>query len=298
METQERKPGLFETVRKEMQLRNYSDKTIKAYESNIRNFVRYFRPRHPRELTDQDIREYLIYLLQEKQYPGTTVNQVYNALRLLYVDLYGRPLAMSGLPRPQKERKLPDVLSEEELMQLFGIVRNLKHRVMLMLAYASGLRVSELVAVRIEDVDSQRGLIHIRGAKGKKDRYTILPDSMKPILHHYWQDYRLGASGWLFPGAHPGNHLSTRSIQEVLEDALDKAGIVKPVSMHTLRHSFATHMLERGTDLRFIQELLGHQSPKTTQIYTHVSSNSLAKLKSPIDFLGSNNATPLLVQKK
>ncbi|MBI3005655.1 MAG: tyrosine-type recombinase/integrase [Ignavibacteriales bacterium] len=297
MKVQERKPGLFETVRKEMQLRNYSSKTIKAYESNIRNFVRYFHPRHPRELGRDDIKDYLIHLLTEKKYPGSTVNQIYNALRLLYVDLYGKPLIIHNLPRPQKERKLPDVLGEEEIKQLFGVVRNVKHRVMLMLAYSCGLRVSELVRVRIEDIDSRRGLIHVRGAKGKKDRFTMLPESMKPVLHHYWLLYRLGVTGWLFRGAKLDSHLSIRSIQEVFEEAVERAGITKPVSMHTLRHSFATHMLEHGTDLRYIQELLGHQSPKTTQIYTHVSSESLGKLKSPMDFLGSDDATPLIHSK-
>jgi site-specific recombinase XerD len=298
MGNERQSPGFYETIRKEMQVRNYSPLTVRAYLSHLRAFVRHHYPRHPRELSEADIRDYLIYLLTEKKRPASTVNQAYNALRLLYVDLYDKPMVMQDLPRPQKESKLPDVLSEDEVRQIFRVIHNLKHRIMIMMAYACGFRVSELVSLRLEDIDVQRGLIHVRGAKGKKDRYTILPQSMIPLLHHYSTVGGLGHSGWLFPGAKPGTHLAVRSIQEVLQDALRRAGITKAASMHTLRHSFATHMLERGTDLRYIQELLGHRSPKTTQIYTHVSAKVLGRLKSPIDFLGGNNATSLLIDNE
>ncbi|MBI4427509.1 MAG: tyrosine-type recombinase/integrase, partial [Ignavibacteriales bacterium] len=282
MEIQHRTPGLFETVREEMQLQNYSDKTIKAYVSNIRSFARYFQPRHPRELTDHDIREYLVHLLIEKKYPGSTVNQVYNALRFLYTDLYNQPFVVDTLPRPRRERRLPDILSEEEVLNLFRAVKNMKHRTALMLTYASGLRVSEVVRVRVEDIDSHRGLIHIRGGKGKKDRFTILPESMIAVLEQYWQRYRLGMTGWLFPSVEPDRHLAIRSVQNVFIKSIERAGIRKPVTVHSLRHSFATHLLERGTDLRYIQKLLGHESSRTTEIYTHVSTQSLGKIKSPI----------------
>ena len=264
METMERIQAFFETVRSEMRLRNYSHKTIKAYVSCLRPFARFFYPRHPRELTNEDIRNYLLHLLVMERRSAGCVNQIFNALRFLYVDVYEMPFVIEKLPRPQKERKLPDVMSEEEVMRLFQSVRNVKHKLMLMMAYASGLRVSELVSLRIEDLDINRRMIHVRGAKGKKDRYTLLPDSMLAPLHWYWQIYNLGTSGWLFPGGTPGYHLSTRTIQSVFERAVRAAGIRKPVSMHSLRHSFATHLLERGTDLRYIQELLGHQSSRTT----------------------------------
>lgn len=156
---------------------------------------------------------------------------------------------------------------------------------MLMFAYASGLRVGEVVSIRIEDIDTERKLVHIRGAKGKKDRYTILSDALVGILHVYWNMYGLGTSGWLFPGAATGHHLSTRSIQAVFERTVRDARITKPISMHTLRHSFATHLLEHGTDLRYIQALLGHESSKTTEIYTHVSTKSIGKIKSPLDYI-------------
>lgn len=281
-------PTLWQKVREEMHLRNYSHKTIKAYVSCLRAFVRYFRPRHPRELTEEDIRSYLVHLLTEEKHASGTVNQVFNALRLLYVDLYKKPFVIGSLPGPAREKKLPDVLNEDEVRRLFAGVDNLKHRTMLMLAYASGLRVSELVRLKIEDIDGDRGLIHIRDAKGKRDRFTVLPESLRGQLLTYWREYKLGKAGWLFPGQSPNHHLAERSIQAVTGRALKRAGIEKPVSMHTLRHSFATHLLEHGTDLRYIQELLGHQSVRTTEVYTHVSNRVLGKIRSPLDFLVEN----------
>ncbi len=283
MDKLQRSKGFFETVRREMRLKNYSPKTIKSYVSWLRSFVHYFNPRHPRKLTEEDIRSYLLYLIDECRFAASSVNQVFNALRLLYVDLYGMPFKIGSIPRPMKEKKLPDVLSQEEVFRIFRVVGNLKHRVMLMLTYASGLRVSELVALRVEDIDVSRMLIHIRAAKGKKDRYTILSKTMLAALHTYVNKYKTGETGWLFAGENPGYHLSTRSIQEVFERAVKSAGISKPVSMHTLRHSFATDLLEHGTDLRYIQELLGHSSSKTTEIYTHVSKRVIGKIKSPLD---------------
>ena len=278
-------PKLLSVLATELKLRNYSPKTIKAYKSCVRAFVRYFSPRHPRDLTNEDLRSYFLYLLEERKHAAGTVNQVYNAIKFLYVDLYDRPFVIDKLPRPQKDRKLPDVLDFSEVKRIFSQVQNTKHRVMLMMAYASGLRVSELVQLRIEDLDIQRGLIHIRGAKGKKDRFTILAPMMIPVLHRYAQEYRLGKSGWLFPSGFSTKHLATRSIQAVFERAVEAAHIEKPVSMHSLRHSFATHLLESGTDLRYIQELLGHQSLRTTEIYTHVSKRQIGKIRSPIELL-------------
>jgi len=233
----------------------------------LRSFVAYEKPKHPREVTTDELKQYLLYLIEEKKIAASTVNQVFNALRFLYVDLYEKPFVIGKLPRPQKERKLPDVLNEEEVMRIFGAVTNLKHRTMLMLAYASGLRVSELVRLRIEDIDGTRNLIHIRDAKGKKDRYTVFPQSLLAQLITYWKTYKLGTRGWLFPGEKVDKHLAARSIQAVLTRAIRASGITKPVSMHSLRHSFATHLLEHGTDLRYIQALLGHQSVRTTEVY-------------------------------
>ncbi|HLF14353.1 MAG TPA: site-specific tyrosine recombinase/integron integrase [Bacteroidota bacterium] len=275
----------FDRVRQEFQLRNYSHKTIKSYLSCLRSFVRHFSPRHPRALTSEDIRGYLVHLMAEKGLAASTVNQVFNALKLLYVELYNLPMAIGTLPRPRKERKLPDVLNGDEVLRIFRVVKNVKHRTLLMLAYATGLRVGEIVALRVEDIDASRGQIHVRGGKGKKDRYVMFPESMRQDLHQYWFRAGLPVKGWLFPGAGPERHLSIRSAQTVFTRAVRETGIAKPVSFHTLRHSFATHLMEQGTDLLFIQALLGHQSIKTTQIYTHVSTRAISKLRSPLDNL-------------
>jgi site-specific recombinase XerD len=295
-----KKRGLFEVFNEELRLRNYSPKTIKAYASNLRAFVRHFSPRHPRELTGEDIRRYLLYLIAEKKHSSGTVNQVYNSLKFLYEGLYDREFMFERLPRPFGEQKLPDVLSYEEVLRILRQVVNLKHRIMLMLAYAAGLRVGELVQLKVEDLDPERGLIHVRGGKGRKDRYTILPKIILPLLHEYVMEYRIGPSGWLFPsGWKASRHLAIRSIQAVFEEAVKSAGIQKRATMHTLRHSFATHLLESGTDLRYIQELLGHQSSRTTEIYTHVSTKDLGKIKSPLEnLMERGNSGPSLLEDK
>jgi integrase/recombinase XerD len=279
------KTGFYDTVKRELRLRNYSHKTIKSYISNLRSFVKYIHPVHPRDVNENTIKNYLLYLIEEKMFTAGTVNQAFSALRFLYVDLYEKPFVIGKLPRPLKEKKLPDVLNEEEVIRIFREVHNLKHRTMLMLAYASGLRVSELVRLRIEDIYGKRGLIHIRDAKGKKDRFTLFPESLREQLLAYWKAYKLGTSGWLFPGDAANKHLAARSIQAVLKRAIIAGGITKPVSIHSLRHSFATHLLEHGTDLRYIQALLGHQSVRTTEVYTHVSTKSIGQVRSPLDFL-------------
>ncbi len=283
------KTGFFETVRREMRLRNYSNKTTKSYLSCLRSFTEYIKPKHPRDVTESEIRDFLLNLIEVKRHPSGTINQVINALRLLYVDLYKKSFVVGTLPRPRPERKYPDVLNQEELRRLFSVVSNVKHRMILMLAYSSGLRVSEVVRLRLEDFDGQRGLIHIHGGKGKRDRFTVLAESMKGPLQAYWQQAGLGTNGWLFPGAEVGHHLSERSIQAVIQQAAVRAGIRKHVGMHTLRHTFATHLLDHGTDLRYIQELLGHQSVKTTEIYTHVTTRDIGRIQSPLDFMLNKN---------
>lgn len=227
---------VIEELKKELRLRNYSAKTIKTYKSCIISFLQYIHPRHPKDITSDEIRTYLLHLIEDKGFSSGTVNQVFNALRYLYVELYKKPFVIGKLPRPKKEKKLPDVLNEDEVVRIFSAVKNLKHRTMLMLAYASGLRVSELVRIRIEDIDGNRGLIHVRNAKGKKDRFTVFPESLRDQLISYWKTYKLGARGWLFSGDTSDKHLAARSIQAVLARAIKAIGITKKVSMHTLRH--------------------------------------------------------------
>ena len=274
-------PGLFEVLRQEMKLRNYSHKTLTAYRSCLRSFVKYFSPRHPRELSNEDIRRYLLYLIEEKHYSAGSMNQAFNAIRFLFVELYKRPLVIAGVPRPLKEKKLPNILSQAEVLKIFECVDNLKHKTLLMLIYSAGLRVGESVRLKVSDIDGQRKMIHIHDAKGKKERYTILSDAILVMLREYYKEYK--PREYLFEGQGTRKHLSERSVEHVFERAVKAAGIIKPISLHGLRHSFATHLLESGVDLRYIQELLGHNSSKTTEIYTHVSKKQIGKIISPLD---------------
>ena len=272
---------LFEVLTQEMRLRNFSYKTVKAYKSCIRSFADFFAPRHPRDLTNQDIRGYLFHLIDEEHLAASTVNQVFNALRFLYVELYKRPFVIGNLPRPRKPTKLPVTLSQQEVLKILNAVGNAKHKTILTLIYSAGLRVGEAVRLKIADIDSERGLIHVRSGKGMKDRFTLLSEVMLPMLRDYYKEYR--PEEYLFEGSPGRSHIAERSIQNVFARAVKEAGIAKQVSVHSLRHSFATHLLEGGTDLRYIQELLGHSSSKTAEIYTHVSKRVIGKITSPLD---------------
>ena len=276
-----RTPGLFEVLRQELKLRNYSHKTLTSYRSWLRDFVRYFAPRHPRELGGEDVRKYLLHLIEEKHFSAGSINQAFNAIRFLYVELYKKPFVVEGVPRPLKDEKLPTILSQEEVVRILNVVRNVKHKAILMLIYAGGLRVGESVKLKLSDIDSKRMMIHIQGGKGRKDRYTLLSEAALAQLREYYKEFR--PRDFLFEGAQGRKHLSERSAEKIFEQAAEKAGIKKPVSIHTLRHSFATHLLEAGVDIKYIQELLGHSRTRTTEIYTHVSQKALGKIVSPLD---------------
>jgi integrase/recombinase XerD len=207
--------------------------------------------------------------------------QTISAIKFLYKYILKLPSPAIELPRPKKEEKLPNILSKEEVITLLNNVSNIKHRALLTLTYSAGLRVSEVVSLKLGDIDSQRMLVHIRQGKGRKDRYTILSQTALDILRQYARQYRL--TDWLFPGENEQTHLSERSAQKIFSTVRSKVGIKKNVSIHSLRHSFATHLLEAGTDLRYIQTLLGHKNSKTTEIYTHVSQKDILRIRSPLD---------------
>ncbi|HUI31612.1 MAG TPA: site-specific tyrosine recombinase/integron integrase [Candidatus Acidoferrales bacterium] len=277
----DRSGSLFELLRQELSLRNYSHKTFSAYRSCLRNFVNFFSPKNPRELNESDIRRYLLYLIEQKHLSISSINQVFNAIRFLYVDLYQQSFKVGSIPRPLRYRKLPTVLSEEEVLRILDSVRNIKHRSILSIIYSGGLRVGEAVKLRVSDIDSKRMLIRVCGAKGRKDRYTLLSDETLELLRDYFKKYR--PKEFLFEGANGRKHYSERSVESIFADAKAAAQIRKEVTVHSLRHAFATHLLEFGTDLRYIQELLGHASSKTTEIYTHVTHSKLGRIMSPLD---------------
>jgi site-specific recombinase XerD len=269
----------------DLRLRNFSPGTVKVYVHEVEKFARHFG-RSPRELSQEDIRAYLVHLIERGLARGTCV-VVRNALRHLFTDTLGRPDCMEKLPRSKRERRLPEVLSREEVRRLFSVVTNLKQKALFMVAYDSGLRLSEIRNLRVEDVDSQRMVIRVRQGKGKKDRYARLTPHLLKVLREYWQAYR--PETLLFPGAHPNKTYDLATPGQLLKKACRRAGITKRVSMHTLRHTFATHLLEAGTDLRVIQHLLGHGRIQTTVIYTHVSTDKLRTAPSLMDKLEPPN---------
>jgi site-specific recombinase XerD len=247
----------------------------------LRAFIGFFPSRAPRSLSEQDIRRYLLHQLEVEELSSSTVNQIFNALRFLYIELYKQPFRIGSIPRPKNEKKLPTVLDKEEVRKILDSIDNLKHKTIVMLICSAGLRVGEAVRVRVEDIDSRRKLIHLRGAKGKKDRYTLLSDVALEQLREYYRECQ--PTGFLFEGAEGRRHMAERSVQNVFERAVKAAGLHKRVTVHILRHAFATHLLEAGVDLRYIQELLGQSSSKTTEIYTHVSRKNIGCIRSPID---------------
>lgn len=278
----QKSPAIPPEYLEQLKLRRYSRSTIKAYLTHFNLFLAYFGHCPPQGITQEEIKSYLLYLVNEKNVSGTYQNQAINAIKFYYEKALGRPRTVYQLPRARKERRLPSVLAEEDVISIIENTDNLKHRTLLSLIYSAGLRLSEAVNLQISDIDSNRSLITIRSAKGMKDRVTILSDSILELMREYYRQYR--PKRYLFEGA-DGSKYSPRSVQKVFALACRRAKISKPATVHTLRHSFATHLLEHGTDLRYIQELLGHNSSKTTEIYTHVSKQSLGKIISPFDRL-------------
>ena len=275
----------------EMMLRGYSPATRKSYRHHLLSFRQYGNPTPSGTELELTIRQYLLHLIQEKQVSRSYLNQSISALKFWCANVLKQPVLIQDLPRPRPERRLPTVLSRDEVLRLFNALDNPKHRMLLMLAYSSGLRVSEVVRLKTADIDTQRGLIHIRRAKGRKDRYTPLSHVLLEALRLFWGPDR--PPDWLFPGARQGKHLTTRSVQKVFTKARRLAGIRKPATTHSLRHSYATHMLEDGTDLRYVQQLLGHARPESTMIYTHVMEKDIQRLRSPLDnIMGVNAESP------
>ncbi len=263
----------------ELKLRGYSMKTKRAYLGHLQRFAKFIKIPFDR-VNESNIRQYLISLIDEGRFSSAYVNQAVSAVALFYKAVEPRAYGFD-LPRPKKEHKLPHVMSSKTVMHILKQPKNLKHRALLYVIYAAGLRVGEVVRLTIHDIDRERMLIRIRQAKGRKDRFTMLSMHVLDILRTYVRKYR--PDHWLFPGSEEDKHNHERTVQKIFENARIAAGVEKGPTVHTLRHSFATHLLENGTDLRYIQELLGHASAKTTEIYTHVSKKAIGNIQSPLD---------------
>ena len=265
----------------EMRIRNFSPKTIQAYLHYNKELLR-FASKDTREISSQDIRDYLDWMFASGK-SSSTVNLAINAFKFYYEGVLQRKffLPKTGIKRPKSEKKLPVVLSKDEVVMMINSLDNLKHKLVIQILFGSGLRISELVNLKINDVDFIRKVITIRRGKGAKDRITIVSDKTLGDIGKYLLEYQ--PLVFLFESHQAGEKLSVRSAQKVVEEAAKLAGVNPEASAHSLRHSFATHLLESGTDIRYIQELLGHVRLATTQIYTKVANNRLAGIKSPLE---------------
>jgi len=266
-----------------LKARRYSANTIKVYSEATGIFLKFLADKQEHEITNEDLDRFNKDYILARNLSSSFQNQFVNAVKLYFRIVQNRQLKPEMIIRPKREKLLPNVLSKEEVKNILHSTRNLKHKMMLSLIYSCGLRCSECLALRPMHIDSKRMLVIIKQSKGRKDRIVPLSEKILVQLREYFKSYR--PQQYLFEGQVKGEMYDARSLQSVLKQNVSRAGIRKPVTLHWLRHSYATHLLENGTDLRYIQELLGHSSSRTTEIYTHVSTHNLQRIRSPFDSL-------------
>ena len=272
---------LREKMIKAMELRNFSPITQTAYLSAVTNLAMHYM-KSPEEISQDEIEDYLLYLKKDRKLSYSTRNQAISGLKFFYNETLKNPDMILQLPRKKTPVKLPEVLSVDEVKRVINAPSNIKHRVILMTGYSAGLRVGEVVRLKMGHIISARMLILVEDGKGVKDRYTILSKTLLENLRQYWQSYR--PTKWLFPSTNQQKHISRSTAQKLFVSAKKKAGISKGRGIHTLRHCFATHLLEAGYDISTIQKLLGHRHLSTTLVYLHVSKRAISAVKSPLDF--------------
>lgn len=273
----------------QLQLKAYSPSTVRTYRNEFAQLLYLLGDYPVQNLEPKHLQRYLVYCLQ-KGLKENTVHSRINALKFYYEQVLHKAKMFFEIPRPKKQLQLPKLLNEDELRKLFTALINKKHKAMLFTAYSAGLRVSEIVNLKIADIDSGRMQIFIERSKGKKDRYVNLSPVLLDILRGYLKTYKPRPKAYLFESEHTGAAYPARTVQQIFMNAKNKAGIRKEVGIHSLRHSFATHLLDKGTDIRYIKELLGHFNIKTTERYLHVSKQKLVNIVSPLDDLIRNNA--------
>lgn len=262
-----------------LELKHYANNTVKTYVSCFEAFINYYKEKELEDLDENDIRKYLQKLVHDN-FSHSYINQAINAIKFYYEVVLEMPNRFYAIERPRAEEKLPEVLAKEEVLAIIESTANIKHRCIVSLLYSAGLRRNEVLCLRLDDIDGKRMVVKVRAGKGNKDRYTILSEKLLKDLRTYYMEWR--PKNFLFEGPR-GSKYSAESVAKIVKEAAKRAGIKKRVSPHMLRHSFATHLLENGTDLRYIQVLLGHKSTKTTEIYTHVATNIFFKIKNPLD---------------
>jgi integrase/recombinase XerD len=275
---------LRQRMLEDLRIRNYAPGTVRCYIRAVAEFAQHFN-KPPDQLGAEEIRRYQLFLLNEKRVKLSSYIQAICALRFFYQNTLHRRIEIDRIPLPRYEKKLPIILSKTEVKALLEAPRNLKHRALLATMYGAGLRVSEAAILKISDLDRERHVIWVRGGKGHKDRQVMLADPLRDLLAAYWRSTR--PTGWLFPGKKQDCPITTDSIFKACVAAARKAGITKPIHPHSLRHAFATHLLDEGVNLLVIQRLLGHAHLKTTAGYLHLSDSAVRSTKSPLETLGS-----------
>jgi site-specific recombinase XerD len=272
----------------------YSSRTIEVYVQMIRLFLGYVHPKPILEINNDDITGFNHDVLLKRSYSTSYFRQMTGAIKLFFSKTSNCRVEADKLVRPRKEKRLPTVLSWEEIMRIITVIENLKHKTIITFLYASGLRISELIKLRQSDIDFNRKLIRVEQSKGRKDRYVSLSENLAILLEQYYAVYH--PKYYVLNGPTPGSLYSDTSIRNILKEACVQAGIIKHVSPHTLRHSYATHLIENGVHLRYVQEMLGHSDPETTMIYTHVSSKAISQVQSPLDM--NLNKTRVLTNRE
>ena len=271
---------LREQMAADLQLRGLTPKTQRVYLREVTNYAKHFG-KSPEKLGEKELREYLLYLLNERKLSTGTYRFYYQGLKFLYKQTLKQEGVVEKIRCPRANKTLPVVFALAEIKALLSMMENLKHRAILTITYSAGLRISEAASLKVTDIDSKRMMVRVQQGKGRKDRYTILSKTALECLREYWKAYR--PKQWLFEGQHKDTHISVSAIRQIFLEAKERAGITKPASPHTLRHSFATHLIEAGTSLHHVQLLLGHRSPTTTTVYLHVSQMNLSQVSSPLD---------------
>ncbi|HAM98827.1 MAG TPA: recombinase XerD [Marinilabiliales bacterium] len=269
-------------VEQKLILKAYSPNTIKMYKSELTNFFKYFENQNYKDLTKDLIEAYVYHIASKYRIGESKQNGMINAIKFYYEQVLGLPREYYNIQRPKQRHSLPNVLSTDEVLKILNSTENIKHKAILTTIYSAGLRVSELLNLRISDIRSDGGYIFVKGAKGKKDRHTTLSESLLVLLREYYKKEK--PSYWLFEGSDGGKYTAS-SIQKIFRQAQQAAGANPWATPHTLRHSFATHALEYGENLRNIQVMLGHESSKTTEVYTHVIAVNNKKMRNPLDIL-------------
>lgn len=278
--------SLLDRMREKIILKGYSLQTLRSYQNHLKRYLKDIAvQKNPTEVTKSEIEQYLLARQKRQVYSESDTNSHINAIKFLYEQVLGRERMLFYLPRPEKPLQLPKVLGEHELERMFRSVSNLKHKTILLTAFSCGLRVGEVVRLRYRDIDQERMQVFIERSKGKKDRYVTLSPILKDILYKYVELYKIQPFDFLFEGQETGKPYSARSAQIIFNRAVRAAGIHKKVTFHALRHSYATHLLEKGVDIKYIKELLGHFDIKTTERYLHVAKEKLVNIQSPLDYL-------------